>query len=100
MKVVFVFLFFGFLLIPASAQMKPPRETALDRFLRDVKIDTQSQEEQTTVPSTKKQFALANLLVKELKELGAQNVRVSRSAIVYASVPGNLPDNTKAPIIH
>ncbi|HEY0386210.1 MAG TPA: peptidase T [Pyrinomonadaceae bacterium] len=83
----------------ASAQVKPPQETALDRFLRYAKIDTQSAEDQSTVPSTKKQFDLANLLVKELKELGAQNVRISEFAIVYASVPGNLPDNSKVPVL-
>jgi len=83
----------------ANAQVKPPREQAIDRFLRYVKIDTQSKEDQSTVPSTKKQFDLANLLAKELKELGAQNVRVSEFAIVYATIPGNLPDNSKAPVI-
>ena len=83
----------------ANAQVKPPREQAIDRFLRYAKIDTQSKEDQTTVPSTHKQFDLANLLAKELKELGAQNVRVSEFAIVYATIPGNLPDNSKAPVI-
>ncbi|MBD0327623.1 MAG: peptidase T, partial [Pyrinomonadaceae bacterium] len=83
----------------ASAQVRPPQETAMERFLRYVKIDTQSAEDQTTVPSTKKQFDLANLLAKELKELGAQNVRVSEFAIVYATIPGNLPDNSKVPVV-
>jgi len=67
--------------------------------MRYVKIDTQSQEDQTTVPSTRKQFDLANLLAKELKELGAEDVRVSEFAIVYARIPGNLPDNAKVPVI-
>jgi len=85
----------------ASAQtaLKPPTESALDRFLRYVKIDTQSAEDQTTVPSTRKQLNLANLLAKELTALGAQNVRVSEFGIVYATVPGNLPDNSKVPVI-
>lgn len=83
----------------AAAQVKPPSETAFDRFMRYVKIDTQSKEDQNTVPSTKKQFDLANLLVKELKELGAVNVRVSENAIVYARIPGNLTDNSKVPVI-
>jgi tripeptide aminopeptidase len=83
----------------AQTQLKPPTETALERFLRYVKIDTQSAEDQTTVPSTKKQFDLARLLEKELKELGAENVRVSEYCIVYAMVPGNLADNSKAPVI-
>jgi tripeptide aminopeptidase len=83
----------------AQSALKPPTETALDRFLRYVKIDTQSQEDQTTVPSTRKQLNLANLLAKELTALGAENVRVSEFGIVYATVPGNLPDNAKVPVI-
>lgn len=86
--------------VPTNAQsLKPPQETALNRFLRYVRIDTQSQEDQTTVPSTRKQFNLANLLAKELKEIGAENVRVSENAIVYAVLSGNLADNSKVPII-
>lgn len=83
----------------ANAQLKPPTESVMDRFLRYVKIDTQSQEDQTTTPSTRKQLNLANLLAKELTALGAQNVRVSEFGIVYASVPGNLADNSKVPVI-
>lgn len=83
----------------AQAQLKPPTETAMDRFLRYVKIDTQSQEDQTTTPSTRKQLNLANLLAKELSALGAQNVRVSEFGIVYAMVPGNLADNSKVPVV-
>jgi tripeptide aminopeptidase len=64
-----------------------------------VKIDTQSAEDQTTVPSTRKQLNLATLLSKELTALGAQGVRVSEFGIVYAMVPGNLPDNSKVPVV-
>jgi len=83
----------------ANAQLKPPVESVMDRFLRYVKIDTQSQEDQTTTPSTRKQLNLANLLAKELTALGTQNVRVSEFGIVYATVPGNLADNSKVPVI-
>ena len=83
----------------AQTQLKPPTEPVLDRFLRYVKIDTQSAEDQPTTPSTRKQLNLANLLAKELTALGAQNVRVSEFGIVYATVPGNLPDNSKVPVI-
>jgi len=83
----------------STAQVKPTTESAMDRFLRYVKIDTQSQEDQTTTPSTRKQLNLANLLAKELTGLGAQNVRVSEFGIVYATVPGNLADNSKVPVI-
>ena len=83
----------------AQSALKPPAESAMDRFLRYVKIDTQSAEDQTTVPSTRKQLNLANLLAKELTALGAQNVRVSEFGIVYATLPGNLPDNSKVPVV-
>jgi tripeptide aminopeptidase len=79
--------------------LNPPKQTALERFLRYAKIDTQSQEDQTTVPSTRKQFTLANLLAKELKDIGAENVRLSEFCIVYATVPGNLADNSKTSVI-
>ena len=71
----------------------------MDRFLRYVKIDTQSAEDAGKVPSTDKQLVMARLLEKELKELGVQNVRVSEFGIVYGMVSGNLPDNSKVPTI-
>ncbi len=71
----------------------------MDRFLRYVKIDTQSAEDADKVPSTEKQLVLARLLEKELKELGVENVRVSEFGIVYGMVPGNLADNSKVPTI-
>src|SRR5215211_2139069 len=95
------FLFCLLFVVAAQAQstLNPLTETALDRFLRYVKIDTQSAEDQQTTPSTRKQLNLANLLAKELTALGAQNVRVSEFGIVYAMVPGNLADNSKVPVI-
>ena len=100
MKAIYALFISVIFVLPIVAQtQKPPKETAFDRFLRYVKIDTQSAEDQQTVPSTRKQFELANLLAKELKELGAQNVRVSENAIVYATVPGNLADNSKVPVV-
>src|SRR6185295_9802346 len=100
MKSAFALILGLFIAVSAQAQaIQPPKESALDRFLRYVKIDTQSAEDQQTTPSTKKQFNLANLLAQELKELGAQNVRVSEFAIVYATIPGNLPANSSPPVI-
>jgi len=87
------------LVAPICAQTKEPTESAFERFMRYVKIDTQSAEDQNTVPSTKKQFDLARLLEKELTALGVQNVRVSEFGIVYGLVPGNLADNSKTPTI-
>jgi len=101
MKSILVFLLTVFITAATQAQtqLKPPTEPVLDRFLRYVKIDTQSAEDQPTTPSTRKQLNLANLLARELTALGAQNVRVSEFGIVYATVPGNLADNSKVPVI-
>jgi len=99
MKLLLVPIFVLSLLFSVSGQVKPPKESAMDRFLRYVKIDTQSAEDQPAPPSTKKQLDLANLLAKELKELGVENVRISEFGIVYGLVPGNLPDNSKVPTI-
>jgi tripeptide aminopeptidase len=100
MKSVFAFILGLFITVSTQAQaVKPPKEAALDRFLRYARIDTQSAEDQETVPSTKKQLNLANLLVKELQQIGAENVRLSEFGIVYATVPGNLADNSKVPVI-
>ena len=74
-----------------SRLVSPPTESVVDRFLRYVRIDTQSQEDQTSTPSTKKQWTLTNLLADELRKLGASNVRVSEHCVVYASLPSNLP---------
>lgn len=61
--------------------------TVLDRFLRYVKIDTQSDELSSTTPSTAKQKDLAQVLVQELAALGAQNPRMDEYGYVYASIP-------------
>jgi tripeptide aminopeptidase len=101
MKTVVTILLSLFLFQSATAQtqLKPPSETVLDRFLRYVKIDTQSQEDTGKVPSTRKQLNLANLLAKELRDLGAEGVRVSEFGIVYAMLPGNLPAGSKVPSV-
>lgn len=82
-----------------SAQIDPPKESAMDRFLRYVKIDTQSAEDQPAPPSTKKQLDLARLLEKELNDLPMLDVRISEWGIVYAYMPGNLPSGSNAPTI-
>jgi tripeptide aminopeptidase len=71
-------------------------ETVLDKFLRYVKIDTQSQEDSESYPSTAKQFDLLRLLEKELKELGVPEVRLDKYGYVMATLPGNLPKTDKA----
>lgn len=79
--------------------MKPPVESVIDRFLRYVRIDTQSQEDQSTVPSTPKQWTLANLLATELEALGAADVCVSEYCMVYASIPANIDSGRDVPVL-
>lgn len=64
-------------------------KNVVERFLEYVKVDTQSQDDMENVPSTEKQRNLAEILVKELKEMGAENVRLSDHCYVYATIPSN-----------
>lgn len=60
----------------------------VDRFLEYVKIDTQSDEKSETTPSSKKQFDLANLLLKQLKDMGIE-AEMDDKAYIYATIPSN-----------
>lgn len=59
----------------------------LDRFLRYVRIDTQSDEHGTGSPSTEKQLDLCRLLAQECRELGLADVSLSDHGVVMATVP-------------
>ncbi len=61
----------------------------VERFLRYVRIDTQSDENSKTCPSTQKQFELARLLVRELEELGLYEVTLDKNGYVMATLPAN-----------
>lgn len=61
----------------------------IDRFLRYVKIDTQSDFDSESCPSTKKQLDLAHLLQQELEELGLSDVSLDENGYVMATLPGN-----------
>lgn len=63
--------------------------TVKDRFLRYVQIDTQSDPESTSTPSTEKQKDLARILVKELHEIGVSNAKMDEHGYIYASIPPN-----------
>ena len=58
-----------------------------ERFLRYVKIDTQSAEESRDVPSTEKQLDLQRVLANELTALGADDVRITDYGCLLASIP-------------
>lgn len=70
-------------------------QTALERFLRYVKIDTQSKEESDTYPSTLKQLELSRLLVTELQELGI-DASIDEYGYVIGRIPSNVPESNPA----
>lgn len=61
---------------------------SLQRFVKYVKIDTQSDDTTGTTPSTEKQKNLGNILVKELLELGLEDAHMDEWGNVYAHLPG------------
>jgi tripeptide aminopeptidase len=64
-------------------------EKVHERFLKYVRYDTQSKEDAKTVPSTSGQAAFAQMLAKELEEIGANDVAVSDYSYVTASIPAS-----------
>lgn len=64
-------------------------DTVLDRFLRYVQIDTQSDGSSPSQPSTEKQKTLSRLLVSELLAIGFADAEMDSNGYVYATVPAN-----------
>ena len=72
----------------------------IEKFLRYVKIDTQSDDTTGTSPSTMKQHDLAKLLAEELTQISASDVYYDKEhCYVYASIPSNLDDGKDRPAI-
>ena len=63
--------------------------TVLDRFLRYVRIDTQSDASSPTCPSTEKQKDLGRLVAQELRDLGLADAHMDEHGSVYATLPAN-----------
>ncbi len=61
-----------------------------NRFISYVKIDTESDPNSNTTPSTKKQWDLANKLVEDLKAIGMSDVTIDDNAYVMATLPSNV----------
>ena len=64
-------------------------DTVLDRFLRYVVIDTQSDPQSQSQPSTEKQKNLGRVLVEELLAIGLSDAHLDEHGYVYATIPGN-----------
>ena len=63
--------------------------TCVDRFLKYVKVDTQSDEESTSFPSTEKQKNLSKALAEELKQMGLSDAHMDEWGYVMATLPSN-----------
>ena len=62
----------------------------LDRFLKYVQVDTQSDPNNPAFPSTEKQWDLARILVTELENIGMQEVELDKNCYVMATLPSNV----------
>ncbi|WP_426485997.1 peptidase T [Flavobacterium sp. 2] len=62
----------------------------IDRFISYVTIDTESDPNSQTTPSTEKQWNLANKLVEDLKTIGLQDVTIDDKAYIMATLPSNV----------
>lgn len=63
--------------------------TVLNRFLRYVQVDTQSDPHSPSIPSTEKQKNLSRILVEELTALGIEDVELDEWGYIYATLPSN-----------
>ena len=65
-------------------------EKLIERFIKYIKIDSQSDPDSTTTPSTEKQWDIARVLVEDLKQIGMQDVEIDSHGYVYATLPSNM----------
>lgn len=66
------------------------KEYITKRFISYVTIDTESDPNNPAFPSTEKQWNLANLLVKELTDIGMNNITLDENCYIMATLPSNL----------
>jgi tripeptide aminopeptidase len=71
--------------------------TAAERFMRYVQIDTQSDPQSNTHPTTEKQKDLSKLLAEELKKMGIADAHMDEWGYVYATIPSTT--DKKTPVI-
>ncbi|WP_445614268.1 peptidase T [Geobacillus sp. YF-1] len=69
------------------------KQELIERFIRYAKVNTQSDPESDTCPSTQGQWELANMLVEELKAIGMEEVTVDENGYVMATLPANTDKN-------
>ena len=73
------------------------RFTAAERFMRYVQVDTQSDSQSSSYPTTAKQKDLSKILVEELKQMGIADAHMDEWGYVYATIPSTT--GKKVPVI-
>ena len=73
------------------------KQHIIDRFISYITIDTESDPNSDTTPSTKKQWDLANKLVEDLETIGMHDVSIDDNAYIMATLPSNV--NHEVPTI-
>jgi tripeptide aminopeptidase len=86
-----------YLRLNLNAMIQGYKHTVTERFMRYVQIDTQSDPESDTYPTTEKQKTLSALLANELKAIGIKDVFTDEYGYVYATIPSNT--DKKVPVI-
>ena len=66
------------------------KQHIIDRFFSYITVDTKSDPDSETTPSTEKQWDLANALAKELKAIGMSDVSIDENAYIMATLPSNV----------
>ena len=66
------------------------KQHIIERFLRYVTVDTESDPNSQTTPSSKNQWDLANALAQELKDIGMSDVSIDKHAYIMATLPSNV----------
>ncbi len=94
-RLIFTYFFCNMIsnefLCPAIGMEELKMSSVAERFLRYVKIDTESVQDVEQFPSSEKQKDLARLLAAELEKMGAENVQMDEYGYVYASIPATVP---------
>jgi tripeptide aminopeptidase len=89
--ILFIILCMSFSMTDIASAQILPNETAVQRFIRYVQVNTQSDHDTTTVPSSEGQFKLGTMLADELRALGLQDIHIDQYGFVTATLPSSLP---------
>jgi tripeptide aminopeptidase len=90
-KILFIIFGTSFHMINIASAQTLPDETAVQRFIRYVQVNTQSDPNAISIPSSEGQLTLGKMLSDELRALGLQNIHIDRYGFVTATLPSNLP---------